>query len=252
MRDALAALLDFLLPPLCALCRRELREADPVPALCESCHFALPWTPSECCALCQEAARVPGDRHCRSCGADSRVLETCTAALRFEGVAEDWLHALKYRAPGFRGIDPAPVALLEGVSQELAKRAELDASTWLVPVPLHTRRVRQRGFDAPLLVAHALARASGARVFAGLLERTRDTPSQTGLDRRQRRRNVADAFRVNAVAAYKVSLRRPIALVDDVTTTGATLEACARTLRSSGFRRIAAICLARTPQGPRS
>ena len=112
-----------------------------------------------------------------------------------------------------------------------------------MPVPLHPRRLRERGFNPAALLARCVAHERGGRFDAGLLERVRDTPSQTGLDRRARRANVRGAFRVRAGA-------RPASvvwLVDDVVTTGSTLAEAARTLRRAGVREVVAICIARTP-----
>jgi ComF family protein len=113
----------------------------------------------------------------------------------------------------------------------------------VVPVPLHPRRLRERGFNPAALLARAIARASHARFDPALLLRVRDTPSQTGQGRRARRANVRGAFRV------KEGTRAPgvVWLVDDVVTTASTLEECARTLRRAGARRVVAVCVARTP-----
>jgi ComF family protein len=109
-------------------------------------------------------------------------------------------------------------------------------------VPLHPRRLRARGFNPAAVLARTVAREAGAPFAAGLLVRLRDTPSQTGLDRRARRANVRGAF------ALRGADRPPetVWLVDDVVTTGSTLEECARALRRAGARRVVAICAART------
>ena len=113
----------------------------------------------------------------------------------------------------------------------------------VVPLPLHPRRLRQRGFNPAQLLARSVARALDVRLAPGLLERMRDTPSQTGLDRRERHRNVRDAFRARA------GCRPPprVLLVDDVVTTGSTLAEAARALRRAGALEVAAVCAARTP-----
>jgi ComF family protein len=112
----------------------------------------------------------------------------------------------------------------------------------IVPVPLHPRRLRERGFNPSALLARSLAREHRSRFDASLLLRVRDTPSQTGLGRRARRANLRGAFQVRPGA------RAPqvIWLVDDVVTTGSTLIECARALRRAGARRVVAICVART------
>ena len=119
-----------------------------------------------------------------------------------------------------------------------------------MPVPLHPRRLRERGFNPAALIAREFARETGARLAPRALLRLRDTPSQTGLGRAARRRNVEGAF----ACRPGVSLGAPgsstpagaIWLVDDVVTTRSTLDASARALRKAGAQQIAAVCLART------
>jgi ComF family protein len=151
------------------------------------------------------------------------------------------VHRFKYPAPGILGLDPAPQALLRRLVAEAAARAP-ETADLVVPVPLHARRLRERGFNPAALLARPLARARGVPFDALALARVRDTPSQTGLDRRARRRNVAGAFRLRTHA-----LPRRVWLVDDVVTTGATLEAAARELRRGGATSVTALCAARTP-----
>jgi len=113
----------------------------------------------------------------------------------------------------------------------------------LVPVPLHRRRLRQRGYDQGLELARPLAAALGLSLRADLLRRVRDTPPQSTLDARARWRNLRHAF----VVQRRARLPAHIALVDDVMTTGATLHAAADALRRAGVRRVDAWVCARAP-----
>jgi len=126
---------------------------------------------------------------------------------------------------------------------EAARAAPGPPPASIVPVPLHPRRLRERGFNPAALLARSIAREWRLRFDATLLLRVRDTPSQTGLDRRARRANVRGAFQVRPAAGAP----RVIWLVDDVVTTGSTLVECARALRRVGAREVVAICIARTP-----
>ena len=111
----------------------------------------------------------------------------------------------------------------------------------IVPVPAHPRRLRERGFNPAGLLARPLARELRVPCHTHLLVRIRDTPSQTRLDRRARRSNLRGAFRCGDLPA------RIVWLVDDVRTTGSTLEEAARTLRGAGAAQVHAICAAWTP-----
>jgi ComF family protein len=171
-------------------------------------------------------------------------LAACCAEVDYRGGAEEWIRRFKYPRPGWRGLDPAPIGVVRGLVLEAARRAPGPPPALVVPVPLHPRRLRERGFNPAALLARWIARDAGARFEAGLLRRVRDTPSQTGLGRRARRTNVGGAFQAHGAAP------RVIWLVDDVVTTGSTLIACARALRRAGAREIVAICVARTSMSP--
>ena len=170
------------------------------------------------------------------------MLASCTAAVAFEAEAERWIYRIKYPAQGLAGIDPGARAVLRELVQDVAARVPGPAPDWIVPVPLHSRRLRARGFNPAALIARQLAQATNARFIPRALLRLRDTPTQTGLGRTARRRNVAGAF------AYRPCFPPPdsVWLVDDVVTTRATLEASGRALRRAGARRISAVCVART------
>jgi ComF family protein len=211
-------LVDLLLPSVCAGCDGAVaRDA----ALCPRCDAQLP-------RLAAALDRAPPP-----------PLSACAAVVAFSGEAEAWIHRFKYPAAGLAGLDPRPGAVLFALAREAA-RAAPPSFDRVVAVPQHPRRLRERGFDPAALLAREVARAAGARFAPRALLRVRDGPSQTGLDRAARRRNVAGAFLAPRALAGCV------ALVDDVTTTGATLSAAARALRRAGAARVIGICVART------
>jgi ComF family protein len=136
------------------------------------------------------------------------------------------VHRLKY---GGRRAVAASLGTL------LAERYPFPREVVLVPVPLHPRRLRKRGFNQALLLARALAQSRGLPVAARAIRRVRDTRAQPGLAAIERRRNLADAF---VLAAPDAVGGRHVVLIDDVLTTGATADACARVLRAGGARRV--------------
>lgn len=115
----------------------------------------------------------------------------------------------------------------------------------VLPVPLHSSRLRQRGFNQSLELCRPLAKSCGAKLATGALKRTRDTVPQSGLDRSQRRKNLQGAI---AADKKKVKFRR-VLLVDDVYTTGITARVAARALINSGARSVDLLVLARVPEG---
>lgn len=157
------------------------------------------------------------------------------AAFRFEGVARQAIHDLKYR--GIRNR----AELLGDALAEAIERRPLDLDL-LAPVPLAPGRRRQRGFNQSELIAQVVGERIGTPVDGSCLRRVRETPAQVRLAADERRRNMHGAFTCPE-GSLIAGLR--IAVVDDVMTTGATLEACAEVLRSAGAARVYGLVAAR-------
>jgi ComF family protein len=185
---------------------------------------------------------------CRSCSAEASPLHACLAAVAYEGAAERWIRRFKYPASGLAGLDPAPRAVVAELARDAARRAPGPPADCIIPIPLHSRRARTRGFNPAALLAHEIGRASALPVHHGWLRRKRDTPSQTGLGRSERQRNMAGAFECTAAHdAAGERMPEQVWLVDDVVTTGATLREAAHCLRRKGVSRVVGLCAARTP-----
>jgi ComF family protein len=217
--DLLRGLLDLWLPPACPACEGALDAG--AGGLCRACLAALPGAPA--------ALALP------------RGLDALVAAAGFAGPVEGWIRRFKYPRPGLAGLDPRAGAIVRALAREAGARAPGPPPDLVVPVPLHPRRLCARGFNPACELARAIAGPARLRLAPCALERIRDTPSQTGLARAARRRNVRGAFR----ARHPVPRR--IWLVDDVATTGSTLSEAARALRRAGARRVVGVCVARTP-----
>jgi predicted amidophosphoribosyltransferase len=220
----LAELVALAVPPRCAACRAPGRRAADV--LCGGCRRALPWLPAACCPRC--ALPVPcGGR----CPARASPFHAAWAAVAYEGVARDVLHALK-----FAGARP----LADTMAAQIAAGAPpgLLAGT-VVAVPSHPGRRRARGYDPAELLARALARRTGLP-YERVLRRGGGSVRQVGAPRHVRR--APGRLPITAVRPA----RRDVVLVDDVHTTGATLEACAGALLRAGAERVAAVTWART------
>jgi len=217
-------LIALAVPPRCAVCGAPGGRASGV--LCAACRRALPWLGERCCPRC--ALPLP---HARGrCPAAAAAFETAWAAVAYEGRARQALIALKFSAA-------RPLA--DVMAAQIAAGAPLDRQATLVAVPAHPQRRRARGFDPAELIAAALARRSGLPLVRAL-RRGRTRSRQLGASR--------DARRDPANVDFGARGRAPaeVLLVDDVHTTGATLEACAQVLRRAGCRRITVVTWART------
>jgi ComF family protein len=179
---------------------------------------------------------------CAACARERLPVAQVAAEVAFEGEVATWIRRFKYPAPGLGGLDPRPQALCSALLADAARRVAAPAPSLLVPVPMHPRRLRERGFHPAGVLARALSRAMRIPADPRALRAARATASQTGLDRRARRANVRAAFDARPGFSSPIC----VALVDDVVTTGATLAECARALRRAGARHVVGICVART------
>jgi ComF family protein len=168
------------------------------------------------------------------------------AILAMTGEARTWIHRFKYPGRGLTHLDPRALEVARFLARTLSQHAGIGPGDWIVPMPLHRRRFRRRGFNPASLIAGEIARRTGNPLVTGWLVRTRDTPAQAGLDARARQRNVHEAFACRP-GAWDPPQRAW--LVDDVTTTGATLAAAGHALAAAGVREIIGLCLARTRVG---
>lgn len=191
---------------------------------CAACGFPFDWPPGEGAV-------------CGPCAARAPAFDTARSAFVYTPESRRLVLSLKHggRVDGLAAF---------GGWMRRAGRAMLAEADYLVPVPLHARRLRQRRFNQSLLLAQSVAKLSGVACDPHILMRRRATPSQGGQSARGRRRNVAGAFAVRDGAKARIRDARLI-LIDDVYTTGATLEACARALKRAGAARVDALTLAR-------
>ncbi len=234
--------LEITLPPSCAYCGMALRDVAP---LCGDCDDRIKRIPAGQCRLCQKVQACPPASICAACELGASPLHACVAAVHFAADVETWIHRFKYPRAGLAGLNPAPLAVMRALVIEAAALAPGPPPDLITPIPLHPRRLRARGFNPAGLLANFLARELGVHFDPLALRRVIDTPSQTGLDRRQRQLNVRGAFRARRDLAAPNS--NCVWLVDDVVTTGNTLAEAARALLRAGAKRVAAVCVARTP-----
>ncbi len=185
---------------------------------------------------------VDPDQVCGACIARPPVYHRARAALEYGEVSRQIVLALKHR--GRRDGLSTLAGWMATAGAELVADADL-----LVPVPLHYFRLVRRGFNQSAWLAAALARSTGTPVLVDALNRRKHTPIQGGLSPDARRRNVEGAFAVSGRKRRRIAGKR-ILLIDDVLTTGATVQACARALKSGGAAGIDVLTLARVA-GPR-
>ncbi len=219
-----------LFPHYCLLC--EVR-FDGARDLCDYCHAALPWN-DNACPRCGQPLTSAG---CFSCRRLPVSCEQTVAPLRYEDAIATWVQALKFHN-GFREGQVLGELLATAVEGTLGNRGLPDC---IVPMPLATRRLLWRGHNQAAFIARIIAKRVHIPVRHRLLARTRATLKQADLPRAARRANVVRAFGARNVTGLH------IALVDDVLTTGATMQSATRVLLANGAAAVEWWVAARTP-----
>ena len=236
VRASLRFALDFGLPPLCPACRGLVGNEG---GLCAACWAQLSFiAPPLCERLGTPFGYDPGPGVLSTEAiTDPPAFARARAAVRYDDIASALVHALKY-------ADRLDLAPTMGRWMARAGRELTDDADALVPVPLHWRRLWTRRFNQAAALARAIATSSGVPVLDDALKRMRATPQQVGLKRAERATNVQGAFQVPDERSAAVAGRR-LVLIDDVLTSGATADACARALLRAGAARVDVLVFAR-------
>lgn len=229
-------------PSQCAVCR-----SWPSRPVCEACLSRFGAVCSRCpgCALAWTPVQG-GPARCPECLAHPLPLDGCFAALDYAYPWGTLLAQLKFQQQtGWRGFWAVQMLRQPGVRERLAA---LDSKDWLLPMPLSAERLAERGFNQAWELARAVHRhsACAAQAHPRVLLRVRDTPPQSRLGRKERLRNLKDAFMVDPLQAPALA-GRDVLLVDDVMTTGASLASAALALKTAGVRSVTALVASRTP-----
>lgn len=222
----------------CVLCGGDL--FDLADGICPPCQSELPW-PLHPCARCsvELGPEPPAHHYCGNCLGDPPAFDHCFAPFRYEFPVRELIASFKFNARFAEGR--ALAQLLAEFVFNVYPAAESPGC--LLPVPLHPRRLRERGYNQSMELARAVGKRCHIPVATNYCRRIRSTPSQKGLSADERAVNLRNAFVLD-----RSSLADPprhVAIVDDVVTTMATVSAIAQLLRTAGHARIDVICLAR-------
>ncbi len=227
----LMAPVNFALPKRCAGCGH-ISGADG--NFCIRCWSQLDILPDEGCQLCNQPVALAGSI-CGPCLDEPPKHDGVLAAVDYSDTARDLALKLKYgRKPGVADV----------MAALMVRHARRYPDAVLVPIPLHRWRIWNRGFNQSLLIARSVARLTGQKVLPSPILRTKRTSPLGGLSRTARGREVRGAFTMDPAQIGAIK-GRPVLLVDDVYTTGATTNACAGVLKRAGAQKVHILCWAR-------
>ena len=238
LNDFCQEISDTLFPPLCLSCSEILSDGAQE-VFCPDCRRQITFITGSRCPVCGIIfPDSPSGHHlCGNCLEHKPWFASARTAVVYEGIILNAIHQFKYGGNITTG---------DALASFLADFdfADMDFGTYdaVIPVPLHVKRLREMGFNQSLILARALGKKHNLHVDFSLLKRCKLTLTQTDLDKKERQKNISGAF----VAGSRSKIRgRNLILVDDVYTTGATINECAKTLVKAGASRVAVLTLAR-------
>lgn len=226
--DLVVRWFNALLPPHCILCRRTGWPAG----VCDGCIDTLPFV-RHTCQVCASELLAAGV--CGACLSRPPAFDETLAVFRYESPIDRLIQSLKY------GHD---LTVADALGQLMAARSSAIVFDRMIPVPLHRRRLAERGFNQSWELGRAASRLHGCRMSHDLVQRARETTPQAGLKLKARRRNLRGAFEIAGRLDGETVL-----VVDDVMTSGATLDRLAEALKAAGAARVINLVCARTPAG---
>lgn len=238
MNSFLSDLIDFIYPPVCFLCKAALQRSD-AGNICLNCRRRIAYVEPPWCARCGRAyAHEPQFEHlCGECITRPRNYRRARSVAHYRGLLRNVLHLFKYGMKQHLAL-----TLGSMMTERLASLHSEWQHDLIMPVPLHPRRLRGRGFNQALSLAAALSRHVRVPLDRFTLKRVRWTKSQVGLSEAQRASNVQDAFLVSRPEAVRDA---SILLIDDIYTSGSTVDECSRVLMNAGAEAVDVLTLAR-------
>lgn len=240
LRFVINRLFDLVVPPTCLICAEPLAQAD---GLCGGCWRQLVFITGPMCHITGQPMALDLGPEVVSLPAQLRPppYDMARAAFAYRGAAARLIRQMKF-------ADRPEIARMLAPHMVRAAGSMFDHDSILLPVPLHRRRLLMRRFNQSAELCRALSQLTGCPVLVDALVRVRATRQQIGLTRAGRKRNLRDAFALRSTGhstGLKIYRDRALILVDDVLTTGATVEACARILRAAGASRVYVLTAAR-------
>jgi ComF family protein len=219
----LEGFLQLVFPPVCLVCKSIIQETNELRIICTPCLQKIHLVPSDFTNE-QILARL-----------SPCYLDQLEAIFQFDDIVQTVIHQIKYQKADLLA------RTFSAYARQTGNHSFFEKEGLVIPVPLFAAREKERGFNQSRLIADGFYRGSTNRVYPDLLVRTRATLTQTELNREERKKNVAQAFKVKN---EELIIRKSIIVVDDVVTTGSTMNECARALKNAGAINVFGLTLA--------
>ncbi len=234
-------LMNIIYPPRCHICQDFLGDCDrKIPDICDNCSSCFPAVTHPFCSICGVPfqSKVEEDHLCEKCIQTRPFYDELRAPYLYEDKIMEAVHLIKYSGKSFLVKSFGPLLA------DFAKDRFRDTKDMImIPVPLYKKKLRQRGFNQSALFVKSISTILEIEAGYYFLRRTRYTETQTGLNLKERRKNVKGAFEVPEGNDLR---GKSVILVDDVATTGNTMNECARILKKAGCKKVFGLVLART------
>lgn len=237
--NGVKSFINLFYPLSCYICRVRLSPLRDIP-LCDQCLQGIQFNPSPFCRRCGTHLPAFSQKeayYCKKCRTTPYYFKRAFSVCVYDGIVKQCIHLFKYKRK--LALARFLCRLLIDFTQSFIVIEKIDL---IIPVPLHPRKLRQRQFNQAGILAKALSRAFNKRLKHNALVKIKDNPAQVNLPQAKRIKNARGCFRVKSLPAVK---GKNILLIDDVLTTAATVNECAKVLRQAGAKKIEVLTLAR-------
>lgn len=230
-------MLSFLFPPICPLCTKEL--LDKGERICKSCRKKKIFIQSPTCYSCGKPMKSYEKEYCNDCRKHPKQFKRGLGLCIYEKPVTDSLAAIKYKNQ--RKLANYYIEEIKKKKYKELKSLNVDA---VVPVPIHRKKRRKRGFNQAELFAKGIAQMLQIPMYTKIIERVHDTKPQKKLGPGERKKNLKKAFYGNKMKYQEAGMPKKVLVVDDIYTTGATAEAVTIALKSLGVKEVYVFCIA--------
>lgn len=228
MINIILKVLEFIYPPRCVFCN-EIIEVGKSKLICDNCKNNIRFIEGDTCLKCGKPLNDNEEKTCKQCLKYDFVYKKGISLLCYEGFARDAIHRFKYKN------HPEYAKIFAQLMYDYSEDKTFFNANYLIPIPMFIKKKKSRGFNQAELIANEFSKISNIPVLEDVLIRIKKTKKQSDLNFKERQNNIKDAFKVERSDRIK---NKNILLIDDIYTTGSTINECSKILLDAGARDI--------------